>query len=111
MALREGVRMAGLTYKQALAAPTQRGGCGWAHADGESMRAALAQALGWAFCLSPQSVYDWSLRHNVAVAELRGLRREPADVLLVAVLNDWTAGQARKELAAADNATAQMGRR
>lgn len=55
-------------YKTALERPT-RGAKkkGWAHADDDSMRAAYAELLGRKFCLRPEAVYDWSIKHNVAL--------------------------------------------
>lgn len=55
-------------YKIALDRPT-RGAKkkGWAHADDDSMQAAYAKLLGRKFCLRPEAVYDWSIKHNVAL--------------------------------------------
>lgn len=85
------------SYKQALAAPTRRGGKGWKHADAASMQAAVAQALGIQCCLNPQSVYDWAARHGVNLRDERKRLMKP-DVLLVAVLNDWTLDRTEHEL-------------
>jgi len=85
------------TYQQALKAPTARNGKGWAHADEASMHAAMAQALGLSFCLNPQSVYDWANRHNLNLRHERNRPMVP-DVLLIAVLNDWTLDKTETEM-------------
>lgn len=85
------------SYKKALAAPTAKGGRGWKYADADSMQAAMAQALGLQFCLNPQSIYDWATRHGVSLRAERN-RLMKADVLLVAVLNNWSIERAEQEL-------------
>ena len=77
------------TYQQALKAPTAKNGKGWAHANAYSMQAAMAQALAARFCLNPQAIFDWANRHGVNLTDRRKQLSETADLLLVAVLNDW----------------------
>jgi hypothetical protein len=85
------------TYQQALKAPTGRQGEGWAHAGAASMQAAMAMALGVEHCLAPQAIYDWGNRHDVNLRDQRKRLMTP-DLLLVAVLNDWTLDHAEKAM-------------
>jgi hypothetical protein len=82
------------TYQQALAQPK---GKGWAHAGPASIQAALAQALGMKFCLNPKAIYDYANRHDTSLWENRKKLEQP-DLLLVAVLNDWTLDRTEHEL-------------
>ena len=77
------------TYSQAIKAPTAKNGKGWANASASSMQAALSQALGLTFCLNPEAIFDWANRHGVNLTDRRKQLSETADLLLVAVLNDW----------------------
>ena len=85
------------TYQQALKEPTSRSGKGWAHAGPASMQATMAQALGAQHCLNPQAVYDWANRHDVTLFKERKRLQTP-DLLLVAVLNDWTLERVEGEM-------------
>jgi len=87
------------TYQTALKKPTGRKGKGWAHADEASMQAAVAQALGIQCCLNPQNIYDWANRHDISLFAQRKRLMVP-DVLLVAVLNDWTIDRTEAEMKA-----------
>jgi hypothetical protein len=86
------------SYKQALAAPTAKGGRGWAHADAASMQAALCQALGIKWCINPEAIWKWANRHNISLWEHRKRLTFVNDLLLVAVLNDWTLDHTEREL-------------
>jgi hypothetical protein len=85
------------TYQQALKAPTSRQGRGWAHAGAASMQAGMAMALGMEHCLGPQAIYDWANKHDVNLRDQRKRLMTP-DLLLVAVLNDWTLDQTEKAM-------------
>lgn len=85
------------TYQQALSEPTSGKGRGWKYAGPASMQAALAQALGLKHCLNPKAIFDWANRHNISLWETRK-RLEQPDILLVAVLNDWSLDQTEQEM-------------
>ena len=85
------------TYQQAMKAPTAKGGRGWKYADAASMQAATAQALAVQHCLNPKAVYDWANRHHVSLFDQRKRLMTP-DLLLVAVLNDWSVDRAEQEM-------------
>lgn len=63
-------------------------GRGWKYADGESMQAAYAQALGMRHCLQPEAIYSWAKKHRVDLAASREHLYPYNDRLLIAVLND-----------------------
>jgi hypothetical protein len=86
------------TYETALAAPTARKGKGWKYAEGASMQAAYAMALGTTHCMNAQAIYDWANRHDVSLRDQRKRLQPFNDVLLVAVLNDLPLDQTEKEL-------------
>ena len=70
---------------------------GWSKAFPHNIQAALCQALGAQFCLNPQAIWDWANRHDTSLWENRK-RLEQPDLLLVAVLNDWTLDHTEHEL-------------
>lgn len=81
-------------YKIALDRPTKGAKRkGWAHADEDSMRAAYAELLGRKFCLRPEAVYNWSIKHNFTLdtKSVGRLIRAPlfgVGSLIESVLND-----------------------
>lgn len=87
-----------MTYQQAIKAPTGKHGRGWKYADAASMQAAMAQALGVKWCLSPEAIWSWANRHDVSLWEHRKKLTSVNDLLLVAVLNNWTLGEAEEQL-------------
>jgi pimeloyl-ACP methyl ester carboxylesterase len=87
-----------MTYQQAIKAPTGKGGRGWKYADAASMQAAYAQALGVQYCLTPEAIWDWANRHDVSLWQHRKRLTSVADLLLVAVLNNWSLDHAEKQL-------------
>jgi len=89
------------SYKEAMAAPTRRGGRGWKYAEGASMQAAVAESLGWKWCLTPESIYNWSNKHGVRLFDQRKRLHDDPDLLLIAVLNDWSLDRTERELARA----------
>jgi hypothetical protein len=90
------------SYKEALKAPVSKGGKGWAHADADSMQAASAQSLGMTHCMNPDAIDDWAKKHEVVLLDHRKEFHDDKDILLAAVLNDWSLAKAKQELAAAD---------
>jgi hypothetical protein len=88
-----------MTYKQALAAPTSKGGRGWAHADGESLLAAAAEIVGTALVLNPEAIYEWAQKFNLTFRDLNRLRRDDSDVILLGVLNDDSPSEVQTALA------------
>ena len=89
------------SYKAAMKAPTGKGGRGWKYASAASDQAALAEALGWKWCLNAEAIYYWGNRHNVVLFEHRKRLYDDPDLLLVAVLNDWSIERTEREIAKA----------
>ncbi len=93
-----------MTYKEALAYPAKHEG--WAHVgkDSPSMWAVAAQALGRTYCIRPEAIYNWAVKHTVNLQEQLSTFIDNSDLLLVCVLNDWTVACGQSELLAADKA-------
>jgi hypothetical protein len=89
------------TYKQAMKAPTAKGGRGWKYAGDASTQATLAFSLGVKWCINADAIYDWANRHDVRLFDERKKLHDTADLLLVAVLNDWSIERTERELAGA----------
>lgn len=76
-----------MTYHQQL----KRGRkVGWAHADSDSMLAAVAGILADLNAMNPEVIYDWAVKHGHDYLTLRdrvAFRKIPDWQLLEAVLN------------------------
>ena len=74
------------TYKIGL----KRGSkIGWKHADDDSMQCAISRTLGFIYCLKPEAIYKWSLKHNIDLTKEHKRFKEPSEgILLQCVLND-----------------------
>lgn len=89
------------SYKQAMKAPTAKGGRGWKYAGDASMQATVAMALGAKCCIVAESIYDWANRHDVRLFDDRKKLHDTDDLLLIAVLNDWSIERTEREMARA----------
>ena len=95
----------GSRYRNAMERPCKSGGGGWAHADKESMQASQAQTLGVRHCMQPKSIFDWAVKHKVDLLAARKLLHPYNDILLVAVLNNWSIEKTQAEIAKAAKET------
>ena len=92
------------SYKAAMKAPTGKGGRGWKYAGEASTQATLAFSLAVKWCITSEAIYNWANQHGIRLFDERKRLHETDDLLLVAVLNDWSLSRTEKELEKARHA-------
>ena len=96
-------------YKEALLRPIRTWSEGCVSTNRESKQAARALILGYHYCLSPETLFNWAERHAIDLWKIYEPNTSPTGPLFIAVSRNITLEEARKDPKLKDRTDELMG--